>query len=285
MDASVHTVVDHDSLRERVRLAWTHARGAVWRVGRVCPRSAVSNGDGGDGRGERWSVASDMVRPSTTRCSPGADARLSSGEGGGRGPVAKTFRPYDPHQVLLLPPSLEEWLPEGHLARFVSELVEEALDLSVIRPRNRGAGIPALRPAADGQAADLRVLHGQRSSRGIEKRCWTTWRSGTGGGSGAGTTARSPASGAGTWRRWRGCSCRRCGCARRRDGAAGKVALDGTKLRANASRHKAMSYSGGGAGEAAGGGDRCDAAEAERQDAAEDERYGPQDATTTCRES
>src|SRR5438270_10808941 len=45
-----------------------------------------------------------------------------------RAPVAKTFRPYDPHQVLLLPPSLDEWLPEGHLARFVSELVEEALD-------------------------------------------------------------------------------------------------------------------------------------------------------------
>jgi hypothetical protein len=51
-----------------------------------------------------------------------------------RPPVAKTFRPYDPHQILLLPPSLDEWLPERHLARFVSELVEEALDLSAIRP-------------------------------------------------------------------------------------------------------------------------------------------------------
>ena len=30
-----------------------------------------------------------------------------------RAPVAKTFRPYDPNQVLLLPPSLEEWLPDG----------------------------------------------------------------------------------------------------------------------------------------------------------------------------
>src|SRR2546422_11300580 len=49
------------------------------------------------------------------------------------GPVAKSFRPYDPNQVLLLPPSLEEWLPERHLARFVSELVEEALNLSAIR--------------------------------------------------------------------------------------------------------------------------------------------------------
>jgi hypothetical protein len=49
------------------------------------------------------------------------------------GPVEKSFRPYDPNQVLLLPPSPEEWLPERHLARFVSELVEEALDLSAIR--------------------------------------------------------------------------------------------------------------------------------------------------------
>ncbi|MDQ6900082.1 MAG: hypothetical protein M3072_11335 [Candidatus Dormibacteraeota bacterium] len=38
----------------------------------------------------------------------------------------------------MLPPSLEEWLPERHLARFVSELVEEALDLSAIR------AVPAL---------------------------------------------------------------------------------------------------------------------------------------------
>ncbi|MET8210191.1 IS1182 family transposase, partial [Streptomyces sp. NPDC005373] len=33
--------------------------------------------------------------------------------------VDKTFRAFDPHQVMLLPPSLDDWLPEGHLARFV----------------------------------------------------------------------------------------------------------------------------------------------------------------------
>jgi hypothetical protein len=33
-----------------------------------------------------------------------------------RAPVGRTFRAYDPDQVLLLPPSLDEWLPEGHLA-------------------------------------------------------------------------------------------------------------------------------------------------------------------------
>jgi hypothetical protein len=44
----------------------------------------------------------------------------------------KTFRRFDPDQILLMPPSLDEWLPDGHLARFVAELVGEALDLSAV---------------------------------------------------------------------------------------------------------------------------------------------------------
>lgn len=40
-----------------------------------------------------------------------------------------SFRPYAPDQDLLLPPSLREWLPEGHLAYFISDVVEE-LDLA-----------------------------------------------------------------------------------------------------------------------------------------------------------
>lgn len=54
---------------------------------------------------------------------------------GERRPAAgeKTFRPYDPEQVLLLAPVLQEWLPEGHLAHFVSDVVESGvLDLSAI---------------------------------------------------------------------------------------------------------------------------------------------------------
>ena len=35
----------------------------------------------------------------------------------------KTFRPYEPDQMLLMPPSLGDWVPEDHLARFVSDLV------------------------------------------------------------------------------------------------------------------------------------------------------------------
>ena len=45
--------------------------------------------------------------------------------------MRKTYKPYPPEQDLLLPPSLQDWLPEKHLAYFVSEVVEE-LDLSKI---------------------------------------------------------------------------------------------------------------------------------------------------------
>jgi nucleoside-diphosphate-sugar epimerase len=45
--------------------------------------------------------------------------------------MAKVFRRYEPDQLLLLPPSLSEWVPEGHLARFVGDLVD-VLDLSAI---------------------------------------------------------------------------------------------------------------------------------------------------------
>ena len=38
--------------------------------------------------------------------------------------MAKTYRPYVPEQDLLLPPSLRDWLPENHLAYFVSDLID-----------------------------------------------------------------------------------------------------------------------------------------------------------------
>ncbi len=52
-----------------------------------------------------------------------------------RAPVGeeKAFRPYDPDQVLLMAPVLQDWIPEGDLAHFVSDLVESGtLDLSAI---------------------------------------------------------------------------------------------------------------------------------------------------------
>ncbi len=50
-----------------------------------------------------------------------------------------TFRPYAPDQDLLLPTSLREWLPEDHLAYFISDAVD-ALDLSAFYSRYEGDG-------------------------------------------------------------------------------------------------------------------------------------------------
>ena len=59
------------------------------------------------------------------------------------------FRPYKPDQQLLLPPSLRDWLPDGHLVYFVSDTVDQ-LDLSEILSRYRGFGqgkVVAYQPA------------------------------------------------------------------------------------------------------------------------------------------
>jgi transposase len=50
-----------------------------------------------------------------------------------------TFRPYAPAQDLLLQPSLREWLPEGHLSYFISDVIEE-LDLGAFYERYEGDG-------------------------------------------------------------------------------------------------------------------------------------------------
>lgn len=61
----------------------------------------------------------------------GGDGLFEGEPGGKKRPqhrpaaVDNTFRAFDPHQVLLLPPSLDDWLPEDHLARFVADLVDE----------------------------------------------------------------------------------------------------------------------------------------------------------------
>ena len=48
--------------------------------------------------------------------------------------MSKTYLPYEPDQQLLLPAALREWLPDDHLAYFISDVVEQ-LDLSDITAR------------------------------------------------------------------------------------------------------------------------------------------------------
>ena len=56
------------------------------------------------------------------------------------------FRPINRHTDFLLPPSVDEWLPERHLARFVVEVVDE-LDLSQMVNAYRGSGSASYHPA------------------------------------------------------------------------------------------------------------------------------------------
>ena len=46
--------------------------------------------------------------------------------------MSKTYLPYDPDQQLLLPAALQEWLPDDHLAYFISDVVDQ------LDPRLRG---------------------------------------------------------------------------------------------------------------------------------------------------
>ena len=64
------------------------------------------------------------------------------------GIVSKNFRTCDLDQIFLLPPSLQDWLPENHLARFVADVVN-GLDLSKIYGyygRRDGRGKAAYHP-------------------------------------------------------------------------------------------------------------------------------------------
>ena len=53
--------------------------------------------------------------------------------------MSKTYLPYDPDQQLLLPAALREWLPDDHLAYFISDVVDQ-LDLSSTPPATREKG-------------------------------------------------------------------------------------------------------------------------------------------------
>ncbi|MQA76523.1 MAG: IS1182 family transposase [Solirubrobacterales bacterium] len=198
---------------------------------------------------------------------------------------AKTFRPYDPGQVLLMSPVLSDWVPEGDLAHFVSDLVETSLDLSPIYACYESErGYPPYDPRLMTKLLIYGYATGTCSSRKLEAAthrdiairmlC-----------AGQSPDYRSIA-------RFRERHLKALAelfvealrlCAEAGLVSLGHLALDGTKLRASASRHKAMSYERMEKKEseleaeiaALRARARALLSEAEATDAAEDELYGP----------
>ena len=158
--------------------------------------------------------------------------------------MGKTYRAYLPEQDLLLPPSLRDWLPEDHLAYFVSDVVEE-LDLSAIESvyEEEERGQPPYHPRMMTKILIYGYCVGVFSSRRIQKKLsedvgFRVLAAGNepdfrtisdfrklhlGALQGLFDQVLQIALQAGTMK-------------------LGRVVLDGSKVKANASKHKAMSY-------------------------------------------
>ena len=158
--------------------------------------------------------------------------------------MPKGYRTYLPEQDLLLPPSLRQWLPESHLVYFVSDVVDQ-LDLSAIHAvyQQEQRGQPPYDPRLMTKLLVYGYCTGVFSSRRIQKRLQED--------------IPFKVLAAGNQPDFRTISEFRkihietlenlfeqvlamaleCGSIK-----LGRVSLDGTKLKANASKHKAMSY-------------------------------------------
>jgi transposase len=159
--------------------------------------------------------------------------------------VSKNFRTCDLDQPFLLPPSLQEWLPEDHLARFVAEL-SEGLDLSKIYGyygRRDGRGKAAYHPLMMVRSLLYGYCVGIMSSRRMERASYedVAFR----------YLCANQHPDHDTIANFRQQHlpvlaglftqvlqlCNKAGLVK-----LGHVAIDGTRQQANASKHKAMSY-------------------------------------------
>ena len=192
--------------------------------------------------------------------------------------MSRIYLSYDPEQRLLLPPDMRDWLPEGHLALFISDVVE-VLDLSAILRHYEsgdGRGRPPYHPLMMVKLLVYGYCIGKVSSRKLEQATYEDV--------GFRVLACNQHPDHDSIANFRQLHlpelaglfvqvlqmCERAGLVK-----LGHVAIDGSKLRANASKHKAMSY------------DRmCEKEQqlvaevarllkdAEEADAGEDKRYG-----------
>ena len=86
--------------------------------------------------------------------------------------VKKRFRAFEPNAVMLVPPSLDEWLPLTHLSRFVADVVETQLDLSrFYASYGKTKGQPPYDPRLMVRVLLYGYCVGVRSSRELERAC------------------------------------------------------------------------------------------------------------------
>lgn len=196
----------------------------------------------------------------------------------------KTYRPWEPDRTYLLPPSTRDWLPEDHLASFLLDVVEE-LDLRAIEDVIQQKDPRGEKPYAPRMLVAL-LLYGYSggvfSSRRLSQATWTDL--------GARVIAAEAHPHFTTINQFRldhrGALaslfvqvlglCQKAGLVQ-----LGHVAIDGTKILANASKHKAMSYDRMKSTET-----RLQAevdallAQADEADQAEDAQFGPENEGT-----
>ena len=159
--------------------------------------------------------------------------------------MAKHFLPYDLNQTFLLPPDLREWVARDHLMWFLSDVVD-TLDLSAILreyEKTEARGRAGYHPAMLVRLLIYSYCVGKTSSRKIEKATWeeVAFRVLSGDqhpdhDSIADFRKRHLSALAGLFVQVL-LLCQKAGLVK-----LGHVALDGTKVKANASKHKAMSY-------------------------------------------
>lgn len=159
--------------------------------------------------------------------------------------MAKTYREWNVEQSWLLPASVMDFVPAGHLAHFVRDTVREQLDLSEIIAayEDEERGYPPYHPVMMTALLLYAYCQGVYASRRIDRACEerVDFMAVTG-------MSRPDFRTVSDFRKRHLVAlqglfvqvlqlCQRSGLVK-----LGHVALDGTKIKANASRHKAMSY-------------------------------------------
>src|SRR5258708_37763307 len=87
--------------------------------------------------------------------------------------MSKYFRPWNIDQTLLLPPNVQDFVPKGHVSRFIVALVRESLDLKEITCSYvSGLGQPPFDP----RMMVALLLHGYASGLYSSRRSATAWR-------------------------------------------------------------------------------------------------------------